>query len=56
MGIPTQKRTKASARRRASHFALKPKSTVKCPNCGNTLLPHRACGKCGHYKGKKKVK
>lgn len=56
MGVPTQKRTKSSAKRRASHFALKSQSAVKCSNCGATLLPHRACGKCGYYKGEKKVK
>ncbi|MCD4761132.1 50S ribosomal protein L32 [bacterium] len=55
MGVPTQKRTKASARRRASHFALKKPAIVKCSNCGLSLLPHRACSKCGYYKGKKKV-
>ena len=25
----------------------------KCPNCGATKLPHRACPKCGYYKGRK---
>lgn len=56
MALQTQKRTKGSARRRASHFALKPKSTTKCSNCGETLMPHRACAKCGYYKGEKKIK
>ncbi|MFA5127098.1 MAG: 50S ribosomal protein L32 [Patescibacteria group bacterium] len=55
MALPTQKRTKSSARRRASHFALKVKSSNKCSNCGATILPHRACKKCGHYKGQKKT-
>ncbi|MBT6691767.1 50S ribosomal protein L32 [Candidatus Parcubacteria bacterium] len=56
MGIPTQKRTKSSARRRASHFALKKTSIVKCSNCDAVLLPHRACKKCGYFKGEKKLK
>lgn len=56
MGLPTKKLTKSSARRRAAHFALKPGSAVKCKNCGAILLPHRACKKCGHYKGEKKIK
>ncbi|PIR06559.1 MAG: 50S ribosomal protein L32 [Candidatus Komeilibacteria bacterium CG11_big_fil_rev_8_21_14_0_20_36_20] len=55
MGTPTQKRTKSSARRRASHFALHKPSIVKCSNCGTSLLPHRACPKCGYYKGEKKI-
>lgn len=56
MGIPTQKRTKASARRRASHFAIKKNQLVKCSNCGASLLPHRACQQCGYFKGEKKLK
>lgn len=56
MALPTQKKTKGSALRRASHFALKAKSTTKCSNCGLTLLPHRACAKCGYYRGEKKIK
>lgn len=55
MALPTQKRTKGSARRRASHYALRAKSSIKCSNCGAVILPHRACKKCGYYKGQKKV-
>lgn len=55
MGLPTKKLTKSSARRRAAHFALKPSGTVKCKNCSAIILPHRACKKCGYYKGEKKV-
>ena len=25
---------------------------TKCPSCGSTLRPHRACTKCGKYNGK----
>lgn len=52
MGVPTQKRTKSSAKRRASHFALKQIVLNKCPKCGKPVLPHRACEFCGTYKGK----
>lgn len=55
MGIPTQKRTKASARRRASHFGLKKPNVIKCSNCGASIMPHKACGKCGYYKNEKKI-
>jgi len=55
MGLPTKKLTKSSARRRAAHFALKTAATTKCKNCGAIILPHRACNKCGYYKGEKKV-
>jgi len=55
MGLPSQKRTKSSALRRASHFALKPKNLVKCPKCGKEALPHIACAFCGTYKGKQVI-
>ncbi|MCB9803051.1 50S ribosomal protein L32 [Candidatus Nomurabacteria bacterium] len=55
MGLPSQKRTKSSARRRASHFALKKPSVLVCKNCSASILPHRACPKCGYFKGEKKV-
>ena len=25
---------------------------TKCPTCGEMIKPHRACPKCGSYKGK----
>ena len=55
MGTPTQKRTKSSAKRRASHFALKKTILNNCPKCGKPVLPHRACEFCGTYKGKQVI-
>jgi len=52
MSVPTQRRTKSSRLRGASHFALKPMNLVKCQKCGKPTLPHRACEACGTYKGK----
>ncbi len=28
-------------------MALKPIHYVRCPQCGNSKLPHAACGNCG---------
>jgi len=55
MGVPTKKRTRSSARERASHFALAKPASTKCSNCGISILPHRACPKCGYFKGEKKI-
>ena len=27
----------------------------KCPKCGATIRPHRACTKCGYYKNEQVV-
>jgi large subunit ribosomal protein L32 len=55
MGLPSQKRTKSSKKRRASHFALKPTKLASCPKCGQPVRPHYACNFCGTYKGKQIV-
>ncbi|MBI5222544.1 MAG: 50S ribosomal protein L32 [Candidatus Magasanikbacteria bacterium] len=55
MGLPSKRRTARSKRDRASHFALKAVGVAKCGECGAFTLPHRACAKCGFYKGRKMV-
>ncbi len=44
----SQKRT---ATRRAHDFLSK-HSLSECPNCHERKMPHRACPKCGTYKGR----
>lgn len=56
MGVPTQKRTKASKKRRASHFALKVRQINRCPKCQKPIRPHHACASCGYYKGREVIK
>jgi len=45
---PVQKISKSRKRKRRSHQALSPIHYVRCPQCGNAKLPHRACENCGH--------
>ncbi len=56
MGLPSKQRTSRSKRERASHFALKTKTSGKCEKCGSTTTPHRACASCGHYRGRQVIK
>jgi large subunit ribosomal protein L32 len=56
MGLPSQKRTKSSKKRRASHFALKTGPAKLCANCQTPIKGHTACGNCGHYKGRQVLK
>lgn len=56
MALQSQRRTKSSKKRRASHFALKKQSLVKCVKCGKAIRPHHVCSFCGAYKGKEVVK
>ena len=48
----SQKRTST----RRAHDSLTSHSLSECPNCHEKKMPHRACSKCGYYKGREVVK
>ena len=50
--VPFHRVSKTRKRLRRSHNAITANETVKCPNCGEMIRPHRVCAKCGYYKGK----
>jgi large subunit ribosomal protein L32 len=53
MAVPKSKSSKARSRRRkAINMRLKTPSLIECSNCGNRVLIHRVCPKCGFYRGK----
>ena len=52
MAVPKRRTSKTKKRMRRTHLKIVAKSTVSCPNCGEVIQPHRACTKCGFYKGK----
>ncbi len=56
MGLPGKRLSRSSKRRRASHFALSPKTLTECKKCKKSILPHRACAYCGTYKGRDVIK
>ncbi|NQU17149.1 MAG: 50S ribosomal protein L32 [Candidatus Saganbacteria bacterium] len=43
-------------KRRANWLRLKTKGLNICPQCQARVLPHRACPKCGTYKGRQVIK
>jgi large subunit ribosomal protein L32 len=49
-----KRRTSRSKRnmRRANHDKVAAPNLVACANCGEPVVPHRACASCGHYKGR----
>jgi large subunit ribosomal protein L32 len=55
--MPNPKRRHSKARRdkRRAHDALARPATSTCPNCGEAKMPHRACPKCGHYRGRQVI-
>ena len=52
MAVQQNRKTRSKRNMRRSHDALKPVSSVECPNCGELKLPHHVCGACGHYAGR----
>jgi len=38
--------------RRANHDKVTAPNLIACANCGEPVVPHRACASCGHYKGR----
>jgi len=56
MAVPKQKKSKASTRTRKSvNMKLTPPRLVACGTCGNKVLPHRVCPKCGYYRGRQVI-
>ncbi len=55
--MPNPKRRQSRARRdkRRTHDRLTTKSASICPHCGASILPHRVCKECGHYKGREVI-
>ena len=53
--VPARKVSKTRKRMRRSHNAITAPNTVKCPSCGEMIMPHRVCPKCGSYKGKEVI-
>ena len=58
MAVPKRKTSKwRRDQRRAQNFFSKLSAILAtCPNCGELMMPHRACPYCGYYKGREVVK
>jgi large subunit ribosomal protein L32 len=56
MSVPKKRRTRSAVGQNRSHQSLKKKTLNNCPKCGQSVLPHTACGFCGSYKNKTVLK
>jgi large subunit ribosomal protein L32 len=52
MPNPKRRHSQARTSKRRAHDYLTPHSLSECPNCHERKMPHRACPKCGYYKGR----
>lgn len=55
--MPNPKRRHSAARtgKRRAHDSLKKPAQSECPQCHETVMPHRACPSCGYYKGREVI-
>ena len=51
MAVPFRKVSKTRRDMRRTHYKITANGLVECTNCGAMIRPHRACPKCGFYKG-----
>ena len=51
MAVPFRRTSKTKKRMRRTHLKKEARNVISCPNCGEAIQPHRACTKCGFYKG-----
>jgi large subunit ribosomal protein L32 len=52
MPNPKRRHSKARKNKRRAHDHLTAPLLSECPHCHEMKLPHRACPKCGYYKGR----
>ncbi|MCU1310683.1 MAG: ribosomal protein [Candidatus Angelobacter sp.] len=55
MPNPKRRHSKARTGKRRAHDFLTAQSLSECPSCHEKKMPHRACPKCGTYKGREVV-
>lgn len=57
MAVPKSKISRQRRdKRRSAHWKLDVPGLVKCPKCGELVMPHRVCRSCGTYKGREVLK
>ncbi len=52
MANPKRRHSKARKNKRRAHDHLTGPTLSECPHCHEMKLPHRACPRCGYYKGR----
>ncbi len=57
MALPKRRISRARGRkRRTANLRLAVPTLVECSNCGNRIMAHRVCTKCGFYRGRQVFK
>ena len=46
---PKNRTSKARKNKRRANWKMETVNLVKCPKCGELMMPHRVCKNCGSY-------
>jgi large subunit ribosomal protein L32 len=49
VAVPKRKKSRSRTRSRRAQWKAAPLTLSKCDSCGETKVPHQACGNCGTY-------
>lgn len=52
MALPKRRLSRSRRDKRRLQIHLQSPSWTRCPQCGATVLTHRACSACGSYRGR----
>lgn len=56
MAVPKHKTSKSrAANRKSVNMRIASPTLSVCGTCGNIVVPHRVCPKCGFYRGKQVI-
>ena len=55
MGLPKRGTSSTKRDQRRAHDALTAPNAINCPQCGERTLLHRACARCGTYRGRQVI-
>ncbi len=55
MALPKRRHTTSRQNKRRSHWKPAIPSLTRCPQCGQTILPHHVCPSCGSYRGRQVI-
>lgn len=56
MALPKQRHTTHRRDRARRELEMTPTNTQSCKKCSSPVIPHRACPKCGTYRGRDVIK
>jgi len=55
MAVPKRKMSKMKSRKRRTHYKAAAPTVVRCAQCDEPKLPHRACPHCGMYRRRQAI-